>query len=238
MPTAFARCQCLNPCRGSVFPPRSSNRTCGSPASGFPTGFTTRHTTHGLSMLASSDDTQARDSLRLAVQLPPMPPDLIGAYRHIASHRSSASSKAHQKSGSFAPPALPGINARMTLSDSRQDRHLKMTLRPLPSSQTGLPRLPASPFRRAVLTTPADRAGARVDFFPARAAFPKWPEGRHPHCHFRGLLKLHTRYGPSNCSAAQGDLCHEASALPVTRQSCSSATGSIDIYPGGTFPHG
>jgi len=27
--------------------------------------------------------------------------------------------------------------------------------------------------------------------------FPKWQEGRHPHCHFRGLLKLHSRYGPS-----------------------------------------
>jgi hypothetical protein len=58
---------------------------------------------------------------------------------------------------------------------------------------TGLPRLPEPPFRRAVLTTPADRAGARVDCFPAHAAFPKWPEGRHPHCHFRGLLELHSR---------------------------------------------
>src|SRR5262249_34965934 len=65
-----------------------------------------------------------------------------------------------------------------------------------------LPRLPEPPFRRAVPTTPADRAGARVDCFPAHAAFPKWPEGRHPHCHFRGLLRLHSRYGPPNCSAA------------------------------------
>ena len=53
----------------------------------------------------------------------------------------------------------------MTLSDSRQNRRLKTTLRPLPSSQTGLPRLPAS-FRRAVPTTPADRTGACVDYFP------------------------------------------------------------------------
>ena len=29
---------------GSVSPPRSSNRTCGFPASGFPTGFIARHT--------------------------------------------------------------------------------------------------------------------------------------------------------------------------------------------------
>jgi hypothetical protein len=68
---------------------------------------------------------------------------------------------------------------------------------------TGLPRLPEPPFRRAAPTTPADRAGARVDYFPARAAFPKWQEGRHPHCHFRGLLRLHSRYGPPDCSAAQ-----------------------------------
>jgi hypothetical protein len=29
------------------------------------------------------------------------------------------------------------------------------------------------PFRRAVPTTPADRVGALVDYFPTRAAFPK-----------------------------------------------------------------
>jgi hypothetical protein len=67
---------------------------------------------------------------------------------------------------------------------------------------TGLPRLLGSPFRRAVPTTPADQAGARVDCFPARTAFPKWQEGRHPHCHFRGLLRLHSRYRPPDRSAA------------------------------------
>src|SRR6202140_687793 len=44
----------------------------------------------------------------------------------------------------------------------------------------------------------------------ARSAFPKWPEGRHPHCHFRGLLELPPRYSPSDRSVTQGDLCHEA----------------------------
>jgi hypothetical protein len=90
----------------------------------------------------------------------------------------------------------------MTLSDSRQSRRLSATLRPLPSLTTGLPRLLASSFQRAVPTTPADRAGAHVDCFPAHTAFPKWQEGRHPHCHFRGLLRLHTRYGPPDRSAA------------------------------------
>src|SRR5271157_6442199 len=78
----------------------------------------------------------------------------------------------------------------------------KATLRPLPSHQTGLPRLPEPPFRRAAPTTPADQAGAHVDCFPAHAAFPKWQEGRHPHCHFRGLLRLYSRYGPPDRSAA------------------------------------
>jgi hypothetical protein len=115
----------------------------------------------------------------------------------------SPSSKARQKSGSFPPPALPGFNGRTTLSDSRQCRHLKATLRPLPSHSTGLPRLPEPPFRRAAPTTPADRAGAHVDCFPTHAAFPKWQEGRHPHCHFRGLLRLYSHYGPPDRSAAQ-----------------------------------
>ena len=56
------------------------------------------------------------------------------------------------------------------------------TSRPLPSPPTSLPRLPGPPFQRAEPPTPADRAGPLVDCFPARAAFPKWPEGRHPHC--------------------------------------------------------
>src|SRR6516162_1340563 len=37
---------------------------------------------------------------------------------------------------------------------------------------------------------------------PHHAAFPKRQEGRHPHCRFRGLLRLHSRYGPPNRSAA------------------------------------
>lgn len=77
-----------------------------------------------------------------------------------------ASSKAHQKSGPFAPPALPGINALTTLSDFRRDRRPKSTLRPLPSSRTDLPRLPEPPCVRAVPTTPADRNGCTCRLLP------------------------------------------------------------------------
>jgi hypothetical protein len=65
----------------------------------------------------------------------------------------------------------------MTLSDSRQCRRLEATLRPLPSHRTGLPRLPEPPFRRAEPTTPADRAGAHVDYFPRSHGLPQMAGG-------------------------------------------------------------
>src|SRR4029077_18459235 len=107
--------------------------------------------------------------------------------------------------------------------------------KPLPSPATGLPRLPASPFQRAVPITPADRTGAPVDYFPVHTAFPAFRPGRHPHYGFRGLLKLHLRYGPLDPSTARSGLCHEASARPVARPSRSSATRSIDNFLGGTL---
>src|SRR3981081_4175432 len=57
----------------------------------------------------------------------------------------SPSSKAHQKSGPFAPPALPGLNAPTTLSDSRRGRRPAATLRPLPSPQPVSPDYPHHP---------------------------------------------------------------------------------------------
>ena len=149
----------------------------------------------------------------------------------------SPSSEAHQKSGPFPPPALPGLSSTMTLSDTRRHRRLSSTLRPLPSCQAGLHRLPAPPSQRAVPGTPADQMGACVDCFPIHAAFPVIQAGRHPRLHFRGLLRLHSCYGPLDCSTARGGLCHEASAKPVTRQGRSSATGAIDNSPRGTSLH-
>ena len=89
----------------------------------------------------------------------------------------SPSSEARQKSGSFPPPALPSFNGRTTLSDSRRSRRLEASLRPLPSHRTGLPRLLGSPFRRAVPTTPADRAGAHIDCLPRSCSLPQMAGG-------------------------------------------------------------
>src|SRR5437016_3392830 len=50
-------------------------------------------------------------------------------------------------------------------------------------------------------SSPAWRvARSRAGFFPVRAAFPDVGAGRRPHHYFRGLLKLHTRYGLQSCS--------------------------------------
>src|SRR4051795_7819592 len=116
----------------SVSRPRSSNRTCGLPASGFPTGFSPRHTagTEFGVCCRSSGRWQTRPAAPIGVhlrrRLKPLQkrPDAQGCSRLIANHRSSAPSKAHQKQGPFPPPALPGLHGRTALSDSRPTRRL------------------------------------------------------------------------------------------------------------------
>ncbi len=80
---------------------------------------------------------------------------------------------------------------------------------------------------------PVHRSGAS----PFHAAFPERQTGRHPRFQFRGLLRLHSRYGPLDRPAAQGGLCHEASSRPFTRPPGSSATRSTDNSLGGSSLH-
>src|SRR5437588_13013698 len=107
---------------------------------------------------------------------------IVGVYRLIADHlhlaifestpevRVLSSAGITRLQRSYDPVRLPPMPPP------------KATLRPLPSHRTGRPRLLESSSRRAVPTTPADRAGAHVGCVPAHAAFPKWQAGRHPHC--------------------------------------------------------
>jgi hypothetical protein len=69
-------------------------------------------------------------------------------------------------------------------------------------------------------------ARSRARFFPIRSAFPDKATGRHPHCSFRGLLRLYARYGPPDCSPTIRGLCREASTGPVTRTCRSPAIES------------
>src|SRR6266487_355095 len=97
------------------------------------------------------------------------------------------------------------------------------------------------PITRITLPTcrahyPGGSSGCACRLLPRSRGLPQMAGGD-PHCHFRGLLRLHSRYGPSDCSAAYSGLCLEASALPVTQSSRSSATRSIDNSLGGFSLH-
>src|ERR1035437_7806378 len=60
-------------------------------------------------------------------------------------------------------------------------------------------------------------ARSRAGFFPIRAAFSAFAPDRYPQGSFRGLLKLHTRGGPPDCSPAICGHCREVPISPVTR---------------------
>ena len=125
----------------------------------------------------------------------------------------------------------------MTLSDSRPGRQLIWRLGTRPPTTPGLPRCPRYLSGVPSPLPPVNRTGASDGFFPARAAFPEIQTGRRSRLHFRGLLRVHSRYGPQACSIAQGDLGHEASTCSVTQTYCSSATRLTINYLGGTFLH-
>jgi hypothetical protein len=57
--------------------------------------------------------------LRIAAELLPTSPGTSGVCRLSPITMPSPSSEAHQKSGSFPPPALPGLSSTTTLSESR-----------------------------------------------------------------------------------------------------------------------
>jgi hypothetical protein len=75
----------------------------------------------------------------------------------------------------FTSP-LPGFNRCMTVRLPPIPPP-EATLRPLPSHQSGLPRLPEPSFRRAEPATPADQAGAHVDCFPRSCSLPQMAGG-------------------------------------------------------------
>ena len=86
---------------------RSSNRTCGFPASGSPTDVAFRHTLPALP-----------GQLHLKPKLVPESPHLLlgGGYRLAPLSRPLSPSQAYPKSGPFPPPALPGITGTTSLS--------------------------------------------------------------------------------------------------------------------------
>ncbi len=93
----------------------------------------------------------------------------------------------------------------------------------------GLPRCAWCPFPRAVPTTPVDHVGCMRRLLPRRAAaFPFLQGGRRPPRHFRGLLRIHSRYGPWIRSRAFRPLLSRG----FVATDCSAATlGSYGVVP-------
>ena len=127
---------------------------------------------------------------------------IVGVCRLIANHRNLAFFE-----------SIPEVRALSSAGVTRLHRSYdpvrlpsvpppKATLRPLPSHQTGLPRLPEPPFRRAAPTTPADQAGAHVDFLPLTRPSPNGRRVGIRIVTFEDLLRLYSRYGPPDRSAA------------------------------------
>ena len=101
----------------------------------------------------------------------------------------------------------PGLDARTTLSDTRPSRRQKRRRWRDHHPRRVSPDYPDHPSKRAVPTTPGGSRQVRSSAASLpHAAFPVTQAGRHPHHHFRGLLRLHSRYGPLDRSTARGGL--------------------------------
>jgi len=90
----------------------------------------------------------------------------------------------------------------MALSDFRPGRLPYGSVGVANSASSGSPPITQTTFWTCRAHYPGGSEQVLVGFFPARAAFPQSQRGRHPQLHFRGLLKLHSRYGLPSCSPA------------------------------------
>ena len=223
----------------SVSPPRSSNRTCGFPASGSPTGFTARHTVDGQVRLVSRDDTVARDQPspcgRALSEASGCIVVLLGS-SPITDPRPRR--KRARSQGPFLRRHYPASQVIRPCPTPARPAVLATTFGVATSGRNGSPPITRTTFPtcRAHYPGGSERVPMSVAS-PFHAAFPDRQAGRHPHHHFRGLLRLHSRYGPLDRSTARGGLCHEASRRPVTRPPRSLATRSTDNSLGGIFLH-
>src|ERR1700736_3069609 len=89
---------------------------------------------------------------------------------------------------SFPPPALPGLQRSYYPVRLPPMPPPEATLRPLPSHQRVSPDYPN---HLSNVPCPLPRRIERVRMSiasPHHAAFPKWQEGGHPHCHFRDAM--------------------------------------------------
>ncbi len=151
----------------SVSPPRSSNRTCGFPASGSPTGFAARHTADGQFKQVSRDDTVARQQ--------PSPcgralSEASGCFVVLLGSSPITYPRLLQKharsQGPFLRRHYPASTVLWPCPTPARPAVLATTSELRPPTGTGLPRLPGPPSQRAVPSTPVDRNGCLCRLLP------------------------------------------------------------------------
>ena len=152
---------------------RSSNRTCGFPASGFPTGFVA-----GIRRVV--------DTSVIHISAPPWHRDTArseSSWSHAVLYRLSP---IHRPSPSST--STPEVRVLPSTGVTRlQQYYNPVRLPPVPSpisaveaatlTHGGSPPLPASPFRRAVPTTPADQDGCACRLLPRSRGLPRYAGG-------------------------------------------------------------
>src|ERR1700737_2138399 len=136
----------------SVSHPRSSNRTCGFPASGSPTGFVLRHTKQ---ITDRKRHLRREFVLRLTIQLSLKDPD---DSRCLQAHRQSPSPCLLRKHTRSQGPSLHRHYPASTVilpCPPPADAAARSDVEAATLAPTGLPRLPAPPLHRALPPTPA-----------------------------------------------------------------------------------
>jgi hypothetical protein len=102
--------------------------------------------------------------------------------------------------GPFPPPVLPGFNGTASPSDACRARPLCRAVGGCSRRADKPPVLPVRACVRAVPTTPASQSTFICRcIWSTAAAFVHGEGTRRSHQTFRGLLGLHSRYGPYDC---------------------------------------
>ena len=157
---ALSRRRLSPACRDPVSPPRSSNRTCRFPASGSPTGFTSRHTADGQFRLVSRDDTVARDQPSPCGRAPS---EAFGYFQVLPGSSPITDPwllrKRTRSQGPFLRRHYPASQVVRPCPIPARPAVLATASEARPPTETGLPRLPGPHSQRAVPITPVDRSG-------------------------------------------------------------------------------
>ena len=214
--------------RRPVSHPRSSNRTCRFPASGFPTGFIVdsrichpgreaapmpgdqiQHPRSLTSTLRRHRVTHLRLAIQLALKGPGETSVLVDSssitspfllHKHTRSKGPSLHRHYPASSVLYDPLRLPDDpwTFPSAFEAATLDHPESPPLKRLPSWHAVL----TTPVARSVLRLwmPLSRHSAFAPIIPDRFRLPRLSAGSAPHFTFRGLLKLYSHYGLPSCS--------------------------------------